>query len=143
MPIQVFQQTITVLATASDTGGVLGAVEVAGPRGAAPPRHVHHREDEAFYILEGEYSVFVGDEAIAGAPGTWVWGPRDVPHGYEVHSALGRHLSLMLPGGFETLFEEIAGLAAPSVDPRNAITRLTAAGARYGLEFLRPPHPPA
>jgi uncharacterized cupin superfamily protein len=52
-----FQQTITVLASAGDTNGVLGAVEVASPSGAAPPLHVHHREDEAFYVLEGEYTV--------------------------------------------------------------------------------------
>ena len=97
MSIRFFQQTITLLASASDTNGVLGAVEVASPSGAAPPLHVHHREDEAFYILEGEYTVFVGDEAIAGVPGTWVWGPRDVPHGYQVHSPRGRHLSLTTP----------------------------------------------
>jgi uncharacterized cupin superfamily protein len=74
--IRFFQQTITVLGSASDTRGVLGAVEVASPSGAAPPLHVHHREDEAFYVLEGEYTVFVGDEVIAGVPGTWEWGPR-------------------------------------------------------------------
>jgi quercetin dioxygenase-like cupin family protein len=97
-----FQQTITVLASAGDTNG--GAVEVASPSGAAPPLHVHHREDEAFYVLEGEYTVFVGDEVISGVPGTWVWGPRDVPHCYQVHSRRGGHLSLTMPGGFEAFF---------------------------------------
>jgi quercetin dioxygenase-like cupin family protein len=80
---------------------VLGAVEVASPSGAAPPLHVHHREDEAFYILEGEYTVFVGDEMVSGVPGTWVWGPKDVPHGYQVHSPRGRHVSLTMPAGSE------------------------------------------
>ena len=82
------------------------------------PLHVHQREDEAFYVLEGEYTVFVGDEAIAGIPGTWVWGPRDVPHGYQVHSPHGRHLSLTMPAGFEAFFEEVADLATPATDPR-------------------------
>ena len=73
MSIRFFRQTITVLASAADTHGALGVIEVASPSGAGPPLHVHRREDEAFYILEGEYSVFVGDDVVAGAPGTWVW----------------------------------------------------------------------
>ncbi len=74
MSIQVFRQTIALLATASDTDGVLGAIEVASPGGAVPPLHVHHREDEAFYVIEGDYSVFVGDDVIEASPGAWVWG---------------------------------------------------------------------
>jgi quercetin dioxygenase-like cupin family protein len=140
--IRFFQQTITVLASASDTRGVLGAVEVASPSGAAPPLHVHHREDEAFYVLEGEYTVFVGDDMIAGVPGTWVWGPRDVPHGYQVHSPRGRHLSLTMPAGFEAFFEEVEALAAPSTDPRNAMSQLAAVASRYGVELLGPPQLP-
>ncbi|MGH9135367.1 MAG: cupin domain-containing protein [Ilumatobacteraceae bacterium] len=86
MPVQFFKQTIAVLASASDTNGVRGAVEVASPRGAVPPLHVHHREDEAIYVLDGEYSVFIGDDVIKASPGAWVWGPRGVPYGYQIHS---------------------------------------------------------
>jgi quercetin dioxygenase-like cupin family protein len=136
-----FQQTITVLASARDTNGLVGAVEVAGPSGAGSPLHVHHREDEAFYVLDGEYSVFVGDEVIAGVPGTWVWGPRDVPHGYQVRSPRGRHLSLTMPAGFEAFFEEVADVATPSTDPRTAMSQLATAAARYGVELLGPPRP--
>ena len=118
MPIQVFNQTIAILATASDTNGVLGAIEVASPGGAVPPLHVHHREDEAFYVVEGEYSVFIGDDVTTASPGTWVWGPRDVPHGYQIHSERGRHLSLTMPGGFEAFFEEVATFATPDANPR-------------------------
>jgi quercetin dioxygenase-like cupin family protein len=139
MSVRFFQQTITVLASAGDTNCALGAVEVASPSGAAPPLHIHRREDEAFYVLEGEYSVFIGDEVIAGIPGTWVWGPRDVPHGYEVHTPHGRHISLTTPAGFEAFFEEVADLATPSSDPRNAMSQLAAVAARYGVELLGPP----
>jgi uncharacterized cupin superfamily protein len=69
VPIRFFEQTIEVLASAGDTNRVLGAVEVASPRGAAPPLHVHHREDEAFYVVEGEYSVFVGDDVASSCWG--------------------------------------------------------------------------
>jgi quercetin dioxygenase-like cupin family protein len=142
VPIRVFKQTIAILASTSDTNGVVGAVEVAGPGWAVPPLHVHHREDEAFYVLEGEYSVFIGDDVITASPGTWIWGPRDVPHGYQVHSERGRHLSLMMPGGFEAFFEEVAAIATPDADPRNEMSRLAAVAARYGVEFLGPPPAP-
>jgi quercetin dioxygenase-like cupin family protein len=142
-PLRFFEQTIAVLASASETNGALGAVEVAGPGGAAPPLHVHHREDEAFYVVEGQYSVFVGDDVIEASPGAWVWGPRDVPHGYQIHSARGGHLSLIMPAGFEAFFEEVAAIAQPGADPRNEMSRIAAVAARYGVEFLGPPSAPA
>lgn len=142
MPIRLFKQTIAIVASSSDTNGAVGAVEVTGPGGAVPPLHVHHREGEAFYVLEGEYSVFIGDDVITASPGTWVWGPRDVPHGYQVHSARGRHLSLMMPGGFEAFFEEVAAIATPDADPRSEMSRLAAVAARYGVEPLGPPPAP-
>lgn len=138
MPIRFFNQTIKMLASASDTNGVLSAIEVTSPRGAVPPMHVHRREDEAFYVLQGDYSVFIGDDVIAASPGTWIWGPRDVPHGYQLHSEHGRHLSLLLPGGFEAFFEEVASIAQPQADPRTEIGRLAAIAAHYGVELLGP-----
>jgi quercetin dioxygenase-like cupin family protein len=134
-----FKQTIAILANSSGTNGVLGAIEVAGPSGAVPPFHVHHREDEAFYVLEGDYRVFVGDDVVAAAPGSWVWGPRDVPHGYQILSPHGRHLSLMMPGGFECFFEEVAAIARPDADPRAEMSRLAEVASRYGVELLGPP----
>ena len=143
MSIQFFKQTIAVLASASDTNGALGVIEVASPSGAVPPLHVHEREDEAFYVLEGEYSVLVGDDVIKASPGAWVWGPRGVPHGYQIDSERGRHLSLTMPGGFEAFFEEVAAIAKPSADPRHELGRLTAVAARYGVELLGPPQAPS
>jgi quercetin dioxygenase-like cupin family protein len=139
VPIHVFEQTIAVLASASDTEGVIGVIEVAGPAGAVPPLHVHRREDEAFYVLEGDYRVFIGDDVLTTSPGVWVWGPRDVPHGYQIRSERGRHLSLMMPGGFEAFFEEVAAFATPSADPREEIGRMATVAARYGVELLGPP----
>jgi quercetin dioxygenase-like cupin family protein len=141
VPIRFFQQTIVTLVSTSDTNGMLGAIEVAGPSGSVPPLHVHHREDEAFYVLEGEYTVFVGDDVIAASPGSWVWGPRDVPHGYQIRSERGRHLSLLTPGGFEAFFEEVAAIATPEADPRSQLSTLTEIAARYGVELLGPAPP--
>jgi quercetin dioxygenase-like cupin family protein len=143
VPFQFFKQTIAVLASASDTNGVVGAVEVASPGGSVPPLHVHQREDEAFYVLEGEYSVFIGDDVIKASPGAWVWGPRGVPHGYQIHSERGRHISLTMPGGFEAFFEEVSAIATPTADPRNEMGRIAAVAARYGVELLGPPPAPS
>lgn len=140
--LQFFKQTIAVLASASDTNGVLGVIEVAGPGGSVPPLHVHHREDEAFYVVEGEYRVFIGDDVISAAPGAWIWGPRAVPHGYLIHSDRGRHLSLVMPGGFEEFFEEVAAIARPDADPRTEAGRIATVAARYGVELLGPPRVP-
>lgn len=140
--IRFFEQTIAVLTSAHDTNGVVGVLEVRGPSGAVPPLHVHHREDEAFYVLEGDYSVYVGDGVTEASPGTWVWGPRDVPHGYQVNSPRGRHLSLVMPGGFEAFFEEVAAFAPPGADPRAAMSRLATVAGRYGVELLGPPPSP-
>ncbi|MGH3994161.1 MAG: cupin domain-containing protein, partial [Pseudonocardiaceae bacterium] len=71
-------------ATAEDTGGELTIIEVTEPPGMEGPLHVHHREDEGFWILEGEVTLYVGDETIEASAGDFAWGPRDVPHRYTV-----------------------------------------------------------
>src|SRR3546814_13346790 len=94
-----FEQTIAVLASSSGTNGALGAMEVRGPRGSVPPLHVHHRAEEDFYVVEGDYSVVVGDEVIGAAPGTWVWGTGAVPHGHQVLPWRGRNGPAKRQGG--------------------------------------------
>lgn len=66
-----------------------------------------------------------------------------MPHGYQIHSERGRHLSLTMPGGFEAFFEEVATIAMPSADPQSEMGRLTAVAARYGVELLGPPPAPS
>jgi mannose-6-phosphate isomerase-like protein (cupin superfamily) len=73
-------------ARAATTGGALGLIEASFYRGFGPPLHVHRREDEAFYVLEGEIRFRQGEEEFVGGPGTWVWGPRGVPHTFRVES---------------------------------------------------------
>lgn len=74
------------------------------------PRHVHGREDEAWYVIEGELTFQVGNrEAVAG-PGTFVYAPRNVPHRYRVTKAPARYLLIFTPSGIEPLFAEVADL---------------------------------
>ena len=128
-------------ARAEDTGGAIGLVEGSFYQGFGPPLHIHWREDEAFYVLEGEIRVRQGDDEFVAGPGTWVWGPRGVPHAFKVESEKARALILVTPGGFERMFEEggipLAEAAEPPVqeyDPEEAI----AMSKRFGFDVVGP-----
>jgi quercetin dioxygenase-like cupin family protein len=90
-------------ATAADTGGRLTLLDVTDPPNVEAPLHVHHREDEAFWILEGHVTFEVGGKTIEAGPGDFVFGPREVPHRYKVGDTGSRMLFVLTPGGFEDL----------------------------------------
>jgi quercetin dioxygenase-like cupin family protein len=90
-------------ATAADTGGQLTVVDVRDPPGVEAPLHVHHKEDEAFWVLEGDVTFEVGGKTIQAGAGDFVFGPRDVPHRYSVGDTGSRMLFMLTPGGFEDL----------------------------------------
>lgn len=87
--------------TADQTGGLLSIIEITEPPNTAGPLHVHHREDEGFWILEGDVTFEVGDTTIEAHTGDFAVGPRDIPHRYTVGDAGCRMLFIMTPGGFE------------------------------------------
>jgi quercetin dioxygenase-like cupin family protein len=135
----------TVIASGESTGGVLSLVEFLAPPGFATPRHVHHAEDEAFYVLEGSLAGICGDTKWEAVAGSFVWLPKDLPHGYA-NTADGptRSLTLTLPAGFEEFVRKI-GEPAPSrtLPPPSSeepdIERLMAASADRKSEILGPP----
>src|SRR5215475_8710386 len=83
---------LTFLATGEDTQGQFALIEIVGRKGNVPPPHIHHREDETFYLLEGELTVSVGDRIIKATPGTMVFLPRHVQHSFTIDSEQGRML---------------------------------------------------
>lgn len=97
--------------TAAETGGQMSIIEVTDPPGSQVPWHVHHREDEGFWILEGSATFEVGDVTIEAGPGDYLFGPRGIPHRYTVGDAGCRLLFLMTPGGFENL---VIGMSEPA-----------------------------
>ncbi len=128
-------------ARAADTGGALGLVEASLYRGFGPPLHVHHREDEAFYVIEGEIRFRQADQEFVGGPSTWVWGPREVPHTFKVESESARALILVTPAGFERMFElggvPVSASPEPPVqeyDPDHTV----AISSRFGFEVIGP-----
>jgi len=138
---------LTIKASGESTGGGFSLTEVTIPPRFGPPMHVHHREDESFYILEGELTVKCGDETFSATAGTFVTLPRDVPHGFVVESNTPvRMLNLMTPGGGEGFFVE-AGRPAladglPPAGPPD-IERLKRAGVKYKSDLVGPPLAPA
>jgi quercetin dioxygenase-like cupin family protein len=136
-----FGSLAVIKATAVDTGGQLAIVEITEPPGSEAPRHVHHKEDEAFWILEGDVTFEVGDTTIAAHPGDYVFGPRDLPHRYTVGATGCRMLFLLTPAGMEALIVETSEPAGSrTVPPPSAaepdIERINAIAAAYGTELL-------
>jgi quercetin dioxygenase-like cupin family protein len=135
---------LTVKATASQTGGRLWAKELLAERGMATPIHRHSREDEAFYVLEGEISVHVGDEVVRAQEGDFLWAPRGVGHAFCVESARVRVLVVSTPAGFEQFFFDTGQPATELTVPPTDTTphdpdSLISALAGYGVEVLGPP----
>ncbi len=127
--------------TAADTGGRLTLVDVTDPPGVAAPLHVHHREDEAFWVLEGEVKVEIGGKSIEASAGDLVFGPRDIPHRYEVGEAGSRMLFILTPGGFEDLIRATSEPARtrtlpPADHPMPDEEQMMAAQAAAGCELV-------
>jgi quercetin dioxygenase-like cupin family protein len=131
-------------ATAADTGGQMTIVEVTEHPGAEAPLHVHHRDDEGFWILEGDVTFQVGDETIHASEGDYVFGPRDIPHSFKVGDRGCRMLFIMVPGGFEELVRATSEparsrtLPPPSDEEPSPeeIERLKAVVKELGYELL-------
>ena len=120
-----------------DTGGVVSVVETHDLTGGGPPPHIHHREDETFQILEGEYEFTVRGKTMLAKPGTTLFAPRGVPHTYRyVGKAPGRLMCVITPAGFEGFFEEIGAL---SPQQQQDIPRVMEIAKKFGLEILPPP----
>jgi quercetin dioxygenase-like cupin family protein len=128
-------------ATATDTVGQMAIIEVAEPPGAEAPLHVHHREDEGFWLLEGSATFQVGDTTVEAEAGDYLFGPRDIPHRYTVGPAGCRMLYIMTPGGFENLVIAMSEPASshtlpPPSDEEPDWERIAAIAGAHGCELL-------
>ena len=110
--------------TGETTNGAFGLIEHwMMPPGFASPYHAHHLEDEAFYVLEGEVAFVCDGKWLTAGPGTYVFGPREIPHGFKVvGSAPARMLLLCAPAGFEHFVLELS-VPARTDSPRRRTWR--------------------
>jgi mannose-6-phosphate isomerase-like protein (cupin superfamily) len=134
------------LATGAETDGKYALLESVVPPGGGPPPHVHHREQEGFYILEGEVAFYAEDQRIVARRGMSLNLPPGRPHSFRNESNQpARMLITLAPAGLEQMFLEV-GRAVPAgtvtVDPPGPaeIEKLLATAPRYGVEMLLPKH---
>jgi quercetin dioxygenase-like cupin family protein len=127
--------------TAAETGGQLTIIDVTNPPGFEAPLHVHHRDDEGFWILEGSVTLKVGDTTIEASAGDYVFAPRDIPHRYTVGDAGCRMLFIMVPGGMEDIVRATSEPAAsltlpPPPDKEPDIDAIKAISKEHGYDLL-------
>jgi quercetin dioxygenase-like cupin family protein len=137
---------MTVKATGRETGGGFGLTETVVPPGFSPPTHIHHREDESFYVLEGELTIRCGDETHSAPAGSFAFLPRDVPHSFVVEGDTPvRMLGLITPGGGEGFFIDLGRTPTHDGIPDPApldVAELRRVGDDYGDEVVGPPLTP-
>lgn len=136
---------MSVKAGGDQTRGSFTFLEWTAPAGFGPPRHVHHREDEAFYLLDGELTVDCGDRRWTAGPGDFVFLPRGIAHSFVVARGPVHGLQITSPAGFEQFIDELGrpaehlGLPEPSAPD---VPLLIEASQRYGHEIVGPPLSP-
>jgi quercetin dioxygenase-like cupin family protein len=132
-PIDFLGTAARILAGGDDDDGRLGLIHMDVPAGHEPPLHLHHREDEGFYVLGGEVTLYLPGRSLTLRAGDFFLAPRGIPHTYETGPEGARVLLTSTPSGLERFVAEVAALE--HVDP----AALTAVAAKYDIEILGPP----
>jgi quercetin dioxygenase-like cupin family protein len=133
----------TILASGEDTGGAYALIHALVPPGGGPPPHIHRREDEAFYVLEGELAFQADGRSFTATAGSWVTLARGSLHAFRnTGTAPARALIVVTPAGLERYFAEVGqeateGSSPPPFTPAD-LERLLAVAPKYGME-IRPP----
>ncbi len=116
--------------TGEDTDGQYFSMEGVVPPGGGPPPHVQTREEEAFYVLEGEVTFWADGKRIAGTTGSWINIPKGVVHNFRNETdRTARLLIFFAPAGIEQAFREMV------TDADNP-GHIAAVGRKYGMEFV-------
>jgi len=130
---------ILMRSTAETTNGAFALMEHWDmPVGFASPYHTHHREDESFYVLEGAIAFVCGGQWMKAGPGMFVYGPREIPHGFKViGESPARMLILCTPAGFERfVLEQTTPIDEPPSPPD--MGKLMMLAAKYGIDIHGP-----
>jgi mannose-6-phosphate isomerase-like protein (cupin superfamily) len=122
-------------ASGEQTGGAFSLLEATEPAGFGPPIHIHHNCAEGFYVLEGEYNIFIGDREYACRAGSFIHIPAGLRHGFRVGSVPSRKLNLYTPAAMVGYFDDLsAAIASGDADP----ARLDEIARRHSMEVIGP-----
>jgi quercetin dioxygenase-like cupin family protein len=133
-----------VLLDGEQTGERFAVIEILLPRGASPPLH-SHPQDETFYILDGEVTVWVEEEAHHCRAGAIAFAPGGTPHSFRVESDTARMLVLSTPAGIERYIRALSEpaewpwLQPPSEGPRVPVERIAEVERELGVVRHGPP----
>jgi mannose-6-phosphate isomerase-like protein (cupin superfamily) len=129
-------------ASGAATGGTFSLIEQLIPPGFASPWHVHHNEDESFYVIDGKVTVVVADRSVTLNTGDYAFGPRGIPHGFRIEGTRPARVLLMTNGGtFAEFVREVSQPAGATMAPGPTeadLQKLVAAAETYGLSILGP-----
>jgi mannose-6-phosphate isomerase-like protein (cupin superfamily) len=133
----------TVKVAEANADGRFSLVETVAFRSTEPPLHIHHNEDEAWYIVDGRMTFYVGDDALEAAPGSFVFAPRGIAHTFTVDVEPTRVLVFASPAGFERFALELGEPATSDEPPADLAVPgpnvLGPVAQRYGIDVVGPP----
>jgi mannose-6-phosphate isomerase-like protein (cupin superfamily) len=127
--------SMSVKATDEETDGMFTLLEADEPPNFGPPMHIHHGIAEAFYVLEGEYIIFIGEDEFRCPAGSFIFIPAETPHGFRVGNLASRKLNLYLPASMLGYFDDLSeAMKKGEADPE----RLSEIASRYAVEVIGP-----
>lgn len=142
-PIWFLGTLMLLKATGERNGHTFSLIEQVLPPGFAPPLHVHHAEDEAFYILEGALTFVCGERRWHASAGSFVYLPKEIPHGFLVEDgAQARLLQFTVPAGLEHFHVEMGEPAQSLTIPPPSLPdmeKMQALAAKYHFDIVGPP----
>jgi quercetin 2,3-dioxygenase len=137
-PLDILGDLVSLKLSSADTGGGFAVMEETTPPQGGPPLHRHSREDEWFYILEGDYLFEVDDDNFTVGAGASVYAPKGTAHTFQnIGPTDGRILIVAQPAGIDAFFTELAAASEGLAEPDMA--RIAPVFEKYGIEFLGPP----
>lgn len=129
-----------ILSNTDQTGSDYTLVEaLIPPEDQGPPPHTHTKEDESFYVVDGDFTFFIGDSEIRAKTGDFVHGPRNVRHTFRNNSNnRGKLIVILHPSGFEKFFEEVGETVKTDTQPpvqqsADHIENVINTAPKYGL----------
>lgn len=127
--------SMSVKATGDQTDGTFTLLEADEPPDFGPPLHIHHGIAEAFYVLEGEYIMFMNENEFRCPAGSFIFIPPEIPHGFRVGNVPSRKLNLYLPASMVGYFDDLSdAMRKGEADPE----RLSEIGTKYAMEVIGP-----
>jgi quercetin dioxygenase-like cupin family protein len=127
--------TMSVKAEGAHTGGAFTILEADEPPGFGPPLHVHHDAAEAFYVLEGEYVIFLEDASQVCPAGSFIFIPSGVPHGFRVGDIPSRKLNLYAPAAMTGYFDDLSAAMKGGHVEDSALAQIA---GKHSMEVIGP-----